>query len=109
VDVGVTPGTDVYSPVDGTIVAISDIVIGGARVGARIDIRPRATPSLTVTVANLEPDRALTVGSSVVASSSKLGTAIDIAAREQQALAERARDGGNNVAISVYSTATSSS
>jgi hypothetical protein len=109
VDVGVTPGTDVYAPTDGTVVAISDIVIGGERVGTRVDIRPRQTPSLTVTVANLEPDPALTVGSAVEASSSKLGTAIDIAARERQALAEHARDGGNNVSISVYATATLSS
>ena len=39
-DVGATPGTDVYSPVDGTVVSIADFVIDGRRYGVRIDVRP---------------------------------------------------------------------
>jgi murein DD-endopeptidase MepM/ murein hydrolase activator NlpD len=37
-DVGATPGTDVYSPVDGTVVSISDFVIDGKAYGSRIDV-----------------------------------------------------------------------
>ena len=67
------PGTDVYSPVDGTVVSISDFVIDGKVFGSRIDVRPSAAPSLIVTLSHLEPDPSLAVGSPVLASSSKLG------------------------------------
>ena len=39
-DVGAVPGTDVYSPVDGTVVAIRDHIVSGRRVG----LRDRAAP-----------------------------------------------------------------
>jgi hypothetical protein len=102
VDVGVAPGTDVYAPVDGTVVSISDEVIAGTRYASRIDIRPTDAPAVTLSIHNLEPDPSLTVGASVADASSKLGTAGDIAALEYQALSRYARDNGNNVSISVY-------
>jgi hypothetical protein len=102
VDVGVAPGTDIYAPVDGTIVSISDEVIAGARVASRIDIRPTDAPAVTLSIRNLEPDPSLSVGAAVADASSKLGTAGDIAAVEHQALSRYARDNGNNVSISVY-------
>jgi len=30
----------VYAPVKGSVVAVSDLVVGGKRVGSRIDLRP---------------------------------------------------------------------
>lgn len=106
-DVGAIPGTDVYSPVDGTVVSISDFVIDGKAYGSRIDVRPSASPSLIVTLSHLESDPSLTVGSPVFASSSKLGTVVDVAAVERQVLAKHARGRGNNVAIEVHPTAGS--
>ena len=106
-DVGAIPGTDVYSPVDGTVVSISDFVIDGKAYGSRIDVRPSASPSLIVTLSHLEGDPSLTVGSPVFASSSKLGTVVDVAAVERQVLAKHARGRGNNVAIEVHPTAGS--
>src|SRR3954470_10541881 len=41
-DVGAIPGTDVYAPVDGTIVGISDYILNGRTYGSRIDIQPSA-------------------------------------------------------------------
>ena len=79
-DVGAVPGTDVYAPVDGTVVSISDFVIDGKVFGSRIDVRPSAAPSLIVSLTHLEPDPSLAVGSPVLASSSKLGTVVDVAA-----------------------------
>jgi hypothetical protein len=38
----------------------------------------------------------------VLAATSKLGTAVNVAAVEEQALASHAANGGNNVSISVY-------
>lgn len=100
--VGTAPGTDVYAPVDGTVIGISDNVVAGKAVGSRIEIRPSLEPSLVLTVTNVRPDPVLSVGSIVERSSSKIGAAVDIAAVEEQSLAAHARDDGNNVAISVF-------
>jgi hypothetical protein len=105
-DVGAVAGTDVYSPVDGTVVALQDQVIAGRTVGAEIELRPTSAPSLVVTVENVRPDQALTVGANVAAGSSKLGRVIDIRRVEKQALARFAADGGNNVSIEVYPSAS---
>jgi hypothetical protein len=101
-DIGAREGTDVYAPVDGSVVSISDVVIDGRRIGARIDLRPSTAPSTTVSLVNIEPDPSLAVGSPVIAAASKLGTVADIASVEEQALAKHTADDGNNIAISVY-------
>jgi len=106
-DVGAMPGTDVYSPVSGTVVSISDYVIDGRRFGARIDVRPSAAPLLIVSLTHIAPDPSLTVGSPVLASSSKLGTVVDVAAVERQSLAKHAGARGNNVAIEIQPAAGS--
>ena len=49
-DVGAIPGTDVYSPVDGTVAAITDYIVSGKKHGARIDIRPTSAPSVVVSL-----------------------------------------------------------
>lgn len=106
-NVGAMPGTDVYSPVEGTVASISDFVIDGKVFGSRIDVRSAESPSLVVTLSHLEPDPSLTVGSPVLASSSKLGTVVDVATVERQALARHAGSRGNNVAIDVHPAAGS--
>ncbi|HET9288508.1 MAG TPA: hypothetical protein VFO26_13215 [Gaiella sp.] len=101
-DVGTPPGTDVYAPVKGSVIAVSDLVVGGKRVGSRVDLRPSESPSVMVSVMNVRPDPSIAVGTPVLAASSKLGTAVDVAAVEEQALAAHASDEGNNVSVSVY-------
>lgn len=49
-DVGAAPGTDVYSPVDGTVVGITSYVVSERRLGSRIDIQPSSAPSLVVSL-----------------------------------------------------------
>jgi hypothetical protein len=105
-DVGAVAGTDVYSPVDGTVVAIRDHVVSGRVVGAEIELRPTSAPSLVVAIQNVRPDRELTVGANVAAGASKLGRVADIRRFEKQALARFAADGGNNVSIQVYPSAS---
>jgi hypothetical protein len=105
-DVGAVAGTDVYSPVDGTVVAIRDHIVSGRKVGAEIELRPTSAPSLVVALQNVRPDEALTVGANVAAGSSKLGRVVDISRFEKQALARVAPDRGNNVAIQVFPSAT---
>lgn len=103
-DVGAAADTDVYAPVDGTVVGLAPQVVNGRAVAARIDIRPTAAPSVVLSLGNVRPDPALTVGLAVLASSSKLGTVADVAALERQALAEVTNDEGNNVSIEVHAS-----
>ena len=49
-DVGAPVGSDVYSPVDGTVVAIRPFVVEGKAYGSEIDIQPQTAPSLVVAV-----------------------------------------------------------
>jgi hypothetical protein len=104
-DVGAPVGTDVYSPVTGTVIGISDRIISGRPYGVRIDLQPSGSPGLVVVLMNLEADPALTVGSSVAASRTKLGRLIDLSAVETSALAEHTQDEGQHVHIEVHPTA----
>ncbi len=101
-DVGAPHGTVVYAPVAGSIAAISDFVVAGRKLGERIEIRPGAAPSVIVSLTHLRPDPSLSVGSPVLAGITKVGTVVDVASVERQALARHATDRGNNVAIEVH-------
>jgi hypothetical protein len=105
-DVGATPGTDVYSPVDGTVVGISKVVLNGRVYGRRVDIEPTQTPSLVVSVSRLKLDPALTVGATVSAAGTRLGQVNDLSRVERQVLAEYTNDAGNHVLIEVRPAAT---
>ena len=105
-DVGAPPGTDVYSPVDGTIVGITPYVVSEQELGKQIDIQPAAAPSYVVTLTHLRPDPALTVGSMVAAARSKIGTVLDFSRVERQALARYTQDAGNHVSVEVHPAAT---
>ena len=76
--VGAAPGTDVYSPVDGTVVGITDYVLSNRTYGARIDIRPLDAPSVVVSLTHLRADPALTVGSTVAKAVTKVGMIVDL-------------------------------
>jgi hypothetical protein len=105
-DVGAAPGVDVYSPVDGTIVGITDFVLNNTKRGVRIDIRPLTAPALIVSMTRLRADPARTVGESVAAGSTRLGMVLDLAQLERQALARFTQDAGNHVTLQVYSAAS---
>jgi hypothetical protein len=105
-DVGALPGTDVYSPVDGNVVAISPFVLDGRPYGVRIDIQPQTTPSLVVSLTHVRADPSIRIGTPVVAGVSKLGNVIDLSSVERQALARFTQDAGNNVSIEVRAAAT---
>jgi hypothetical protein len=106
IDVGAAPDTDVYSPVDGTIVAIDDVVLNGRNYGSRIDIQPATVPSVVVSVSHVRVDPSLAVGSPVTSAGSRLGAVVDFSRAERQALAHYTNDSGNHVAIEVHTAAT---
>src|SRR5262249_50124998 len=100
-DVGAPIGSDVYSPVDGTVVAIRPFVVEGKTYGSEIDVQPQNAPSVVVAVTQLVADPALAVGTAVVSGATKLGRVADLAAVEQQALARYTNDAGNHVTVEV--------
>ena len=100
-DVGAVAGTDVYAPVDGIVAAIRPFIVMGKQYGSEIDIQPQSSQSLVVAVTQLTTDPSLTVGSAVVSGTTKIGTVVDLASIEQQALAQYTNDGGNHVTIEV--------
>jgi hypothetical protein len=106
-DVGAAPGTDVYAPVDGTVVGISDYILNGQPYGSRIDVQPAAAPSLVVSMTRLTADPALTVGSAIAAASTKVGRVLDLSGVERQALARFTQDAGNHVSLELRGAALS--
>jgi hypothetical protein len=105
-NVGAAPGTDVYSPVDGTIVGLRDYILDGQSYGSVIDIQPSDEPSVVLSITHLRADPALRVGSAVSTRTSKIGSVIDLAGVERLALARYTQDAGNHVAIAVRSATT---
>lgn len=106
VDVGATPGTDVYAPVDGTVVGITPFVVNDRPYGIRLDIEPQNAPSYVVSVTQLHGDPSISVGSTVIAGVSKIGTVVDLSEVERQALARFTQDAGNHVSLQVRPAAT---
>jgi murein DD-endopeptidase MepM/ murein hydrolase activator NlpD len=106
INVGAPSGTDAYAPVDGTIVAIGDVILNGRRYGSRIDIQPTGAPSLVVSVSHVRIDPSLVVGSPVTAAGSRLGTVVDFSHAERQSLARYTNDAGNHVVGEVHPAAT---
>jgi hypothetical protein len=105
-DIGAAPGTDVFSPVDGTVVGLTPFVVSGRPFGVRVDIQPTTAPSVLVSITQLRPDPALSVGSSVAAASTKIGTVLDLAGVERQTLARYTQDAGNHVSLQVRPAAS---
>lgn len=104
-DVGAAPGTDVYSPVDGTVVGVSPYVVGGHRFGSRIDIQPQSAPSLVVSLTQLRADPLISVGRTVISGRTKIGAVVNLAPFERQALAHFTNDAGNHVSVEILPAA----
>jgi hypothetical protein len=104
--VGAAPGTDVYAPVDGTVIAVTPYVINLRQHGVRIDIQPTATPSLVVSLTHVRADPALSVGYAVAAGTTKVGTVLDLSRVERQTLARYTQDAGNHVTVEVHPAAS---
>lgn len=106
-DVGAAPGTDVYAPVDGTVVGITDYVVSARPYGVRVDVQPSSAPSVILSITHLRLDPSLSVGSLLTAGGSKLGTLLDLSRVERQTLARYTQDAGNHVSLEVLPAATS--
>ena len=103
-DVGAPVDTDVYAPVDGSVIGITDNVVNGKVYGVRIDIQPSGSPGVVVSLSNLRADPALTVGSTVSSGTTKIGRVIDLSDVERAGLARYTQDNGQHVHIEVQPT-----
>ena len=101
-DIGAPVETDVYAPVDGSVLAVSDQIINGRAYGARIDIQPSGNPGVVVSLENLRADPALTVGSTVSSGRTKIGRIVDLSRVERAGLARYTQDNGQHVHIEVH-------
>jgi murein DD-endopeptidase MepM/ murein hydrolase activator NlpD len=101
-DVGAPVETDVYAPVDGSVIAITDHIVNGQAYGVSIQIQPSGTPGVIVTLENLRADPGLTVGSTVSAGKSKIGRVIDLSQVERAGLARYTQDKGQHVHLEVH-------
>jgi murein DD-endopeptidase MepM/ murein hydrolase activator NlpD len=101
-DVGAPVDTDVYAPVDGSVIAITNNIVNGKTYGVRIDIQPSGSPGVVVTLWNLRADPALTVGSTVSSGKTKVGRIIDLSEVERAGLARYTQDNGQHVHIEVH-------
>lgn len=100
-DVGAPVDTDVYAPVPGSVIAVTEHVVNGQVFGVRIDIQPSGNPGVVVSLTNLRADPALTVGSTVSAGRTKVGRVIDLSEVERAGLARYTQDNGQHVHIEV--------
>jgi hypothetical protein len=101
-DIGAPVDTDVYAPVDGSVISITDNVVNGRTYGVRIDVQPSGSPGVVVTLTNLRADPALTVGSTVSSAKTKIGRIIDLSEVERAGLARYTQDNGQHVHIEVH-------
>jgi len=105
-DVGAPAGTDVYAPVDGTVVSIGNFVLNGKSYGNTLEIQPSQEASSVVVITRLRADPSLTVGEPVLTGRSKIGSVIDLSGVEKQTLASVTHDAGNHVTIEVVPAPT---
>lgn len=106
VDVGAAPGTQVYAPVNGTVVGITPMILNGARWGDQVSIAPQADPSVVVVVSNIAADPALRIGVPVTTTQDPtlLGTVSDLSKVLKMELAHYTADAGNHAHIELRPT-----
>jgi hypothetical protein len=105
VDVGASAGTEVYSPVDGTIISIVPNVISGRAWGQVVMVSPTSNPGVVLRLAGLQAAAGLAVGQSVkppgTADPTLLGTVADLSRAQKLTLAQYTNDPGNAVELSI--------
>jgi murein DD-endopeptidase MepM/ murein hydrolase activator NlpD len=105
-DVGAPVGTDVYSPVDGTVISISDRIINGRPYGKLIEIQPSGNPGVVIALANIHMDPMMNVGFPVVSARTRIGSVLDLSSAERASLARYTQDEGQHVHLEVHAAAS---
>jgi len=94
-DVGAKPGSDVYSPVTGTIVKIKKYKLYGKYDDYEIHIQPKGWSDVDLVMIHVT-DLSATVGEEVVAGETRLAAVRKLSDRVQHQLKEYTADGGDH-------------
>jgi hypothetical protein len=101
VHVGARPGTDVYAPVAGTIIAIADDVVDGRRRGDVVQLQLLGDASTLIIMRGISAVDDISVGQTVSVGTTQLGTVREPDATVQPALARVSHDDGASVELYV--------
>lgn len=101
VSVGALPGTDVYAPLSGTVVAMSDRVVDGEREGSVLQIQPLGDAETIVVLRNIDPDPELAVGQNVSVNSTRLGFVREMSGVHDQPLSAFTNGQGDDVQLQI--------
>ncbi len=105
--IGAPAGTEVYAPVDGRVVGVTPFILNAQQYGVRVDIQPSSAPSVVVSLTHIGGlPQDVRVGTTVTASTTRLGSVLDLSGVERQALARYTNDTGNHVELEVRPAAT---
>ena len=97
VTVGALPGTEVYAPIDGKVMTISDYEIDGEVRGVLVQLLPTGDSSTVVIVRNLDAAEELAVGHTVTQSVTLLGVVRDMEGSLETPLADYTHDSGSGI------------
>lgn len=101
VSVGAVAGTDVYAPISGTVVAISDNLIDDEAQGSIIEIQPLGDAQTVVKLSDIDPDDDLAVGQTVSAGVTRMGYVRSMSQVHEQPLAPYTHGPADDVQIQV--------
>lgn len=99
VQLGAVPGTEVYAPVSGTVVAIAGNVIDGIKHGVVLQVQPLGDAETVVLMRNLDIDDAVAVGQTVTEGVTRLGTVRETSDVQDQPLARYTTDSGDHLEL----------
>jgi len=78
---------------------LTPFIVDNQVFGSRVDVQPTTAPSIVVSLTHVQALPSLSVGDTVTASVTRLGTLTDLSRVERQALARFTNDPGNHVLI----------
>jgi hypothetical protein len=100
IQVGARPGTDVYAPVAGTIIAIADDVVDGRRRGDVVQLQLLGDASTLIILRGISAVNELSVGQTVSAGTTQVGTVREPDTNARPVLARYSHDDG--AAVELY-------
>ncbi|MCW2925391.1 MAG: hypothetical protein JWM98_2795 [Thermoleophilia bacterium] len=107
--VGAQPGSEVYAPIDGKVVAITDYELSGEVRGSIIQLQPVGDAQTSVVLRNLDAASDLDVGTTVSRRVTRIGTVHDMSGVLEAPLATYTHDSGSGVDMYVLRADTASS
>jgi len=100
VDIGAPTGTPIVAPVSGVVTGVTDYMLYGKYADVQVDIAPDGVSDATVSILFVDSP-AVTIGQTVEAGKTQLGTVREPAGELGARLAELTHDSGSHIHIQV--------